>query len=49
MSPTEAAVEYWRLQREFEAARKTGDERRIQRTRNALEKLVERRYESCPK
>jgi heme-degrading monooxygenase HmoA len=49
MSPTEAAVEHWRLQREFEAARKTGDERGIRRTRNALEKLVERRYQSCPK
>ena len=49
MSPTEAAVEHWRLQREFEAARKTGDGPRMRRAHDALEKLVERRYESCPK
>jgi heme-degrading monooxygenase HmoA len=48
MSPTEAAVEHWRLQREFEAARKTGDERRMRRAHDALEKLVEGRYESGP-
>jgi hypothetical protein len=46
MSPTEAAVEHLRLQREFQAARDAGDNQRIQRARDALQKLVEQRYDS---
>lgn len=46
MSPTEAAVEHWRLQRELKAARETGDDERIRRARDALQKFVERRDEN---
>jgi hypothetical protein len=49
MSPTEAAVEHLRLQREYDAARKSGDNERIERARDALMKFVAERYEDGSK
>jgi len=49
MSPTEAALEHLRLQREYEAARKSGDNDRIARARDALMKFVAERYEDGAK
>ncbi len=49
MSPTQAAVEHLRLQREYEAARKSGDNERIERAHDALLKFVAQRYEDGSK